>query len=286
MDSYGYGVVGVLQKPANGRLTQGYSNSHRALDFGWRDGTTVYAAAAGYVSWDWTAGYGNRLSINHGTLIQPSTVTRYAHLHSMRMKSGWVIQGQPIGTMGETGTYPEGVHLHFELLVGSGIRLARVDPSPYLTDTSGGKPIPIPNQKDDDMKILFNTDNTNDATRRALVGEFSFQILTSLAATEERKLYGDPINVSGVEWDRIKARTEARIATLPIGAGAFTAADRAMLDDIASKGELTQALTSTVQAVNNQAAVNKQEILNAIDEIDAGAPQNLSVTLTGTAAAV
>lgn len=273
--------MGVLQLPAKGRVTQGYSLSHRALDFGWGNGTIVYAAAAGTIGYDWTPGYGNRLTINHGSLIQANTVTRYAHLASMKVKSGKVVKGQPIAVMGETGSYPTAVHLHFELLVGTGVRLAKIDPSSYFLDQSGGGTTPIPPKKATNMPVIVQNTSTQ---QTALVDTKTFEVLSASRLTVERRMWGgNYLQVSPAEWALISA---PRDTNPPIQEGAFTSADRAMLDDIASKGELTQALTSTVQAVNNQAAVNKQEILNAIDEIDAGAPQNLQVTLSGTAAAV
>ena len=43
--------------------------------------------------------------------------------------------------------------------------------------------------------------------------------------------------------------------------GSFTSADRAMLDDIPNKGELGQALTGTVNLVNQTAATNRDAII-------------------------
>lgn len=52
--------------------------------------------------------------------------------------------------------------------------------------------------------------------------------------------------------------------------GALTPTQDAALMDIPSAVELTQALTSTVSLVNAQAAINRDQILDAIDEIPAG----------------
>ena len=80
-------------------------------------GTPVYAAAEGLVSYagdGWDEGYGNNMIVEHPN----NTSTRYAHLRGASVEEGdYVLQGDEIGTMGNTGKTDgvSGCHLHFEV---------------------------------------------------------------------------------------------------------------------------------------------------------------------------
>lgn len=130
-----------MRRPSPGRITNGYSNNHQALDFGHGDGLTVVAAAAGHVvAARSIPGYGNRVVLDHGASLS----TRYAHLSGMHVNAGDdVTAGQIIGTQGDTGSYANGVHLHWEV-VHNGVR---VDPGPYLTSPAANGTDPL----EDDM---------------------------------------------------------------------------------------------------------------------------------------
>lgn len=102
--------------PAYGRLTQGFSGYHPALDIGAPQGTTVVAADEGIVAVaGWSGvGYGNYIVIRHGD----SFVTLYAHLSRIDVSQGdYVSRGQQIGAVGSTGR-STGPHLHFEISTG------------------------------------------------------------------------------------------------------------------------------------------------------------------------
>ena len=108
--------------------SQGYSKSHKALDFGWltkyganrpvkacKSGTVV---AAGQIT---ETINGKKYYPTMVVIMHPDTdcvwITRYWHLvkGSCKVKAGdTVTQGQVIGTRGNTG-YSNGVHLHLEL---------------------------------------------------------------------------------------------------------------------------------------------------------------------------
>jgi murein DD-endopeptidase MepM/ murein hydrolase activator NlpD len=72
----------------------------------------ILSAAEGQVIFSgWNGGYGNCLMIDHGN----GTVTLYAHMNSLLVQAGDVVErGQQIARAGTTG-YSTGVHLHFEV---------------------------------------------------------------------------------------------------------------------------------------------------------------------------
>lgn len=100
--------------PASGRITQGYSFYHRAIDIANRSGGSILAADAGTVvvaGWPDNSGYGRRVIIDHGN----GFVTLYAHLSTLQVQSGQrVNRGDVVGQMGNTGR-STGTHLHFEI---------------------------------------------------------------------------------------------------------------------------------------------------------------------------
>lgn len=105
------------RKKANG--SPGF---HYGLDLAAVRGTIVRAAASGKViEAGYATGYGNTIVIEH----TPKYKTRYAHLHSIKVKLGAIVeQGQRIGTVGNTGLVRsswggDASHLHFEVVVGS-----------------------------------------------------------------------------------------------------------------------------------------------------------------------
>lgn len=115
--------TGIFQWPTTGTITQGYKNSHRALDIGTGVGTPVYAADAGYVIYaGWNdSGYGYMVEINHGN----GFITLYAHMDKIYVTVGdEVPRGQQIGETGNTGN-STGPHLHFE------VRLNGVQRNPW-----------------------------------------------------------------------------------------------------------------------------------------------------------
>ena len=126
----------VLQKGVT-RITQAYSNNHKAVDLGRSHltGEPVIAHSDGAVIFCQTgqknnqnatgnASYGNCVKIDHGN----GYATLYAHLAKVNVKKGDAVkQGQVIGTMGNTGR-SFGMHLHFEVRKDN----VRIDPTPYL----------------------------------------------------------------------------------------------------------------------------------------------------------
>lgn len=118
-----------LNWPASGGVASPFGmrwgRMHEGVDIGAGYGSAVEAAAGGIVaSAGWEGGYGNTVEINHGGGI----VTRYAHLSSIKVRSGQrVDRGELIGLVGATGN-TTGPHLHFEVLISGQPR----DPLDYL----------------------------------------------------------------------------------------------------------------------------------------------------------
>jgi murein DD-endopeptidase MepM/ murein hydrolase activator NlpD len=82
----------------------------RAIDYGVRIGTSVYAMASGRKSRGYSAtGFGNYATIKHND----GTESLYAHLSGYDAEPGQVRAGQRIGFSGDTGRV-SGAHLHFE----------------------------------------------------------------------------------------------------------------------------------------------------------------------------
>ena len=132
----------------NYSVTQSFSSSHRALDFGvWygepicaiKSGKVIAAYDEGYFSTDnilWT--YGTYVVIEH----EDGMRSYYAHLKSRKVSVGDTVSGgEIIGYSGNTGrTNPEptaskpyaGTHLHFEIRVKQGGVYVTTDPRQYL----------------------------------------------------------------------------------------------------------------------------------------------------------
>lgn len=104
---------GVFIWPASGRITQGYSFYHKAIDIANSGAGPILAADSGVViasGWDPT-GYGNRVIVDHANGLR----TLYAHMSVLQVVAGQTVnQGDVVGQMGSTGR-STGTHLHFEI---------------------------------------------------------------------------------------------------------------------------------------------------------------------------
>lgn len=115
-DAGAVSATGQFIRPARGRITQGYSFYHKAIDIAERSGGPIIAADSGTVvaaGWD-PSGYGNKVVLDHGNGYQ----TLYAHLSVIQVRVGQrVNRGDVLGQMGSTGR-STGTHLHFEIRQG------------------------------------------------------------------------------------------------------------------------------------------------------------------------
>jgi len=109
---------GELIVPVQGIVTSEYGNRngmvHKGIDIAASIGEPVYAVLNGTVAFAGTQrGYGNVIIIEHKGYV----MTIYAHNETNLVRLGEKVkQGQPIATIGETGT-TSGPHLHFEYRV-------------------------------------------------------------------------------------------------------------------------------------------------------------------------
>jgi murein DD-endopeptidase MepM/ murein hydrolase activator NlpD len=119
--------TGTFIYPVNSRnYTQHYWYGHQALDIALSEGSGVYAADTGTVTFaGWNIyGYGNLIVVNHGNGYE----TFYAHLSGINVVPGQIVyQGNLIGTTGNTGQ-SSGPHIHFEIRLNNN----RDDPCWYI----------------------------------------------------------------------------------------------------------------------------------------------------------
>lgn len=108
------GGSGQFIWPTSGRISQGFSWYHKAIDIANKDAPDILAADGGKVivaGWVAPTAYGNHVIIDHGN----GFVTLYAHMSQIYVSVGQrVSKGQAIGKMGSTGR-STGTHLHFEI---------------------------------------------------------------------------------------------------------------------------------------------------------------------------
>jgi murein DD-endopeptidase MepM/ murein hydrolase activator NlpD len=114
--------------PAEGYTTRGFDpdRGHFGLDIAAKKGTTVNAAADGYVaSAGWTQEDGYQVIISH----VGGFLTFYKHNQSLLKPVGvFVKRGEPIALLGSSGQTSSGPHVHFEVWKNG----TPVDPRVYL----------------------------------------------------------------------------------------------------------------------------------------------------------
>ncbi|GBU10910.1 hypothetical protein AwErysi_05260 [Erysipelotrichaceae bacterium] len=102
---------------------------HYGMDINDKLNGDIYAADNGtVVSATYNSSYGNHIIIDHNN----GYWTLYAHLNKINVREGEVVEsGDVIGGMGTTGL-STGIHLHFEIRVGSNDRSSAVNPRQYI----------------------------------------------------------------------------------------------------------------------------------------------------------
>lgn len=133
----GYVTTPFGKKPNNSSYWRAFGR-HTGADFSWRTvkSRDLYACDSGFVTYRWDSVLGHVAILRADSLRgQAHQYFWYCHLTG-RPTTGKVRKGQRIGTMGESGTGANGVHLHLELTV-SGSRWGRKwndfrDPASYV----------------------------------------------------------------------------------------------------------------------------------------------------------
>jgi murein DD-endopeptidase MepM/ murein hydrolase activator NlpD len=114
--------------PTEGYLTRGFEpeNNHYGLDIAGKIGTLIIAAADGNVVFSgWTYNDGYVVIVSHTS----GFMSFYKHNQSILKSAGsFVRRGEPIATLGTSGTTSSGPHLHFEIWKDG----VPVDPSVYM----------------------------------------------------------------------------------------------------------------------------------------------------------
>jgi murein DD-endopeptidase MepM/ murein hydrolase activator NlpD len=114
--------------PTEGYVSRGFEpdKNHFGLDIAGKTGTLVVAAADGNVVFSgWTSDAGYEVIISHAN----GFMTFYKHNESLlRGASMHVHRGEPIATLGNSGTTSSGPHLHFEIWKDG----VPVDPAGYM----------------------------------------------------------------------------------------------------------------------------------------------------------
>lgn len=124
-ESNGLGVgAGYFVMPTQGYISQDYwcggAGGHDGWDIANGIGTPIVAAAEGSVERTGfhAGGFGHFVVLRHSLPSGGSAFTLYAHMTSPTTASGYVSQGQTIGSMGSTG-WSTGPHLHFMIISNS-----------------------------------------------------------------------------------------------------------------------------------------------------------------------
>lgn len=114
--------TGKFMMPVSGRITSGFGmryhpilktrRMHTGVDIAAPHGTTIRAAAGGYVLYTgWRSALGNTVIIDHGGGV----CTIYGHCSGFLVSAGTTVrQGQAIAKIGSTGL-STGPHVHFEV---------------------------------------------------------------------------------------------------------------------------------------------------------------------------
>ena len=117
--------------PTEGYLTRGFEpdHNHFGLDIAGKMGNLIVAAADGNIvfsGWTYDAGYIIIISHSDGF------ISFYKHNQSLLKSAGsFVRRGEPIATLGNSGTTSSGPHLHFEIWKDG----VPVDPSIYMINS-------------------------------------------------------------------------------------------------------------------------------------------------------
>jgi len=119
---------GSFMRPISGRITSPFGwrthpifNSrtfHSGVDIAGPNRGSIKASNSGKVIYSgWYGGYGKVVIVDHGNVNGKPTTTLYAHMSSIRVGQGQLVnKGDVLGYEGTTG-YSTGPHVHFEVRI-------------------------------------------------------------------------------------------------------------------------------------------------------------------------
>lgn len=244
-------------------------------------GTVVFA---GYDSTGTGLGY----AVGIREADNPSVIWWVAHHASLSVRVGDSTRegATYLGAKGASGA-ARGVHAHTERRVGGAARPGSgtpTNPRDYYTSTAGGGTEPFPNERKKSMTTLYYNGQPGGSAVWALGGD-SPGTTANWIETREQSManawaasHGPSVNCGTVaEFGNFRSWYQEPVRTAGSGSGGLTSAQDAALmglpaavDDLPTKGELTQALTSTVSLVNEHADANKDEIIADIPSSGSG----------------
>jgi tape measure domain-containing protein len=132
------------------KITQGFNDMelvngqmvrHGGIDIaGLPEGTPVNALQAGKVKWaGYSPDFGNIVEVQNAVTGQLEEY--YGHLRDLNVKTGdMVAAGQQIGTLGHTGKYATGTHLHFQMYDENGNLVDPMEAIKMLFGSGAGVP--------------------------------------------------------------------------------------------------------------------------------------------------
>jgi len=178
-----------MRRPLEGvRRVTGDSSTHPAgnpaTDYGADTGEPICASFAGTLSL-WSSERGG----NSFTITAPGVAVSGQHLDGYARAAGLVVEGEVVGSVGNTGTATTGPHLHYYIVV-NGRQWAFEE---YLASIgwasapAGGTvltPIPIPERESNIMGVIFYNGNDTAPTYGYQDGN-SWTVFTDRALAEK-----------------------------------------------------------------------------------------------------
>ena len=161
---------GMRTTPAG--KNKGKPGYHTGIDYRGKQGTPVYAAASGRVSFakfgmsgSGYGGYGNAVVIQHE---DGTTQALYGHMYELNVKVNDVVKaGQVIGTVGNTGI-SSGNHLHFQINKANApeAKVGILDTAAWLKGATVGARIPAARDATIASQVSTGVDTTVKAVQK------------------------------------------------------------------------------------------------------------------------
>lgn len=272
--------LSVTEFYASDHITCGYGvGGHSGIDYGkMKRGTAIPSPATGKVA---VKGidkmYGHWVAIEIGA----DDYLGFAHMNaaSPLVAKRQIALGQTLGTIGDSGDFAKGVHVHvYRGKYPHPWQRPTQDPMPTINAgvaLSGATGKPINPTEPKGRKYMYRA-ALKDTQKVAYFDSVSFFETTNGSVDDNAwgRYVGKPgLVVTQAEWDSYKRVSSANITALSSAQSSLTTNQNDHLMSIATSAQLGVALTGTVNFVNEHADENKDAIIDAI---------NSSSSLNGT----